>query len=75
MEKKQKPNRSNSMVSLSEKYTLTVTEATKYFGIGEKTIRRVLAENPTADYILMVGSKALIKRKLFEQYIDEVYSI
>jgi len=33
MEKKQKPNRSNSMVSLSEKYTLTVTEATKYFGI------------------------------------------
>lgn len=62
-------------VPIYKKYTLTIAETSKYFGIGEKTLRRVVSENSTADYILMVGSKVLIKRKLFEQFIDEVSSI
>ena len=46
----------------SEKYNLTIKEAVQYFNIGEKNLRKLVANNPTADYILMVGNKILIKR-------------
>ena len=58
-----------------EKYNLTIKEAVKYFNIGEKNLRRLVSDNPNADYILMVGNKILIKRKIFEQFIDETGSI
>lgn len=60
---------------ISEKYNLTIKEAVEYFNIGEKNIRKIVADNPTAEYILMVGNKVLLKRKLFEQFIDETGSI
>lgn len=57
-----------------EKYTLTVEEASEYFGIGDKVLRRFLKEHPDADFIICNGVKTLIKRKKFEQYIDEFMS-
>lgn len=60
---------------ISEKYNLTIKEAVEYFNIGEKNIRKIVADNPDAEYILMVGNKVLLKRKLFEQFIDETGSI
>ncbi len=57
-------------VTLDQKYCLTVTEAAKYFGIGEKKLRAIISNNLNADYLLCNGKKYLIKRKLFEQYID-----
>lgn len=62
-------------VPLWEKYTLTISEATKYFNIGEKKLRLLLEDNPTANYIMTNGSRVLIKRKLFEQFIDSVGSL
>lgn len=59
----------------SEKYNLTIKEAVQYFNIGEKSLRKLVSDNPTADYILMVGNKILLKRKLFEQFIDETSTI
>ena len=59
----------------SEKYNLTIKEAVQYFNIGEKSLRKLVSDNPTADYILMVGNKILLKRKLFEQFIDVTGSI
>ncbi|MBO5303278.1 MAG: excisionase [Lachnospiraceae bacterium] len=53
-----------------EKYTLSIEEASQYFRIGEKKLRQLILENPAADFILMNGNRAQIKRKLFEQYID-----
>ena len=41
---------------VSEKYNLTIKEAVQYFNIGEKNLRKLVANNPTADYILMVGN-------------------
>lgn len=67
--------REQKSVLINEKYNLTIKEAVQYFNIGEKSIRKIVAENPTAEYILMVGNKVLIKRKLFEQFIDETSSI
>jgi len=57
-------------LAINEKYNLTIKEAVKYFNIGEKNLRRLVSDNPNADYILMVGNKILIKRKIFEQFID-----
>ncbi len=59
----------------SEKYNLTIKEAGQYFNIGEKNLRKLETNKPTADYILMVGNKILIKRKIFELFIDETGSI
>lgn len=62
-------------VPLWHKYTLTISEASEYFGIGEKKLRQMVQENNTADYLLNNGVKVLIKRAKFEQFIDETCSI
>jgi len=58
------------MVPIWEQYTLTVEEAAAYFRIGENRIREIVTENPNANFYLKNGNRILIKRKLFEQYID-----
>lgn len=67
-------NRENK-VPLWHKYTLTISEASEYFNIGEKKLRQMVQEDNTADFILNNGVKVLIKRVKFEQYIDETCSI
>ena len=57
-------------IPIWEKYTLTIREAAEYFHIGEKKMRQIVDENYNANFILMVGNRAMIKLKLFEQYID-----
>lgn len=53
------------------RYTLSIEESSRYFRIGENKLRELVAQNPTADFILMNGNRIQIKRKLFEQFIDE----
>ena len=65
----------NNIISLHERYNLTIAEASEYFRIGEKSLRRLISNDPNANYILMVGTRVLIKRKLFEQFIDETSTI
>ena len=43
--------------------------------IGEKRLRQIIKDNPVADYLLWNGTHVLIKRKLFEQYIDIVEAV
>ena len=62
-------------VPLWEKYSLTVSEAAQYFGIGEKKLRIVIANFVDADFLLSNGGRTLIKRKLFEKFIDETSSL
>lgn len=58
-------------VPLWHKYTLTISEASEYFGIGEKKLRQMVQENNTADYLLNNGVKVLIKRAKFEQLLTK----
>lgn len=67
-------NKENS-VPLWHKYSLTITEASEYFNIGEKKLRQMVQENETADFLLNNGVKVLIKRTKFEQFLDETCSI
>lgn len=57
-----------------EKSNLTVEEAAAYFGIGENRIRK-LASNPNCSFVLWVGSKCLIKKACFEEFLKKSYSI
>lgn len=67
----------NSVIEIPvwEKYTLSIEEAAVYFRIGENKLRRLINENPNADYILWNGTRAQIKRKKFEEVIDELSAI
>ena len=57
-----------------EKANLTIEEAAAYFGIGQNRLRE-LTEDEQCKFVLFVGTKRLIKRRLFEQYLEQAYSI
>ena len=62
-------------VPVWEKYTLTVREAAEYFRIGEHKLRRIINDDPDADFILWNGTRPQIKRKKFEEYVDRLSAI
>lgn len=62
-------------VPISEKYMLTISEACEYFNIGDKKLRKLIDENKDAEYLMTNGTKYLIKRKLFEKFVDQTSSI
>ena len=53
-----------------EKYMLTLREAAEYFHIGEKKMRQIVDDNMDANFLLESGNRVMIKRKLFEKYLD-----
>ena len=53
-----------------EKYMLTLREAAEYFHIGEKKLRQIVEENMDANFVLTSGNRIMIKRKLFEEFLD-----
>ena len=53
-----------------KKYMLTLREAAEYFHIGEKKLRQIVEENMDADFLLTSGNRIMIKRKLFEEFLD-----
>ena len=53
-----------------EKYMLTLREAAEYFHIGEKKMRQIVDDNMDASFLLESGNRVMIKRKLFEEYLD-----
>ena len=62
----------NTDVPIWEKYTLTIEEASKYFRIGEKKLRKIAEENQTASWVIMNVNRVKIKRKQFEKIIDSL---
>lgn len=57
---------------MQDKILLSVTEASKIFGIGQHRIREILKEDYEFRYHLMVGRVIRGKRKAFEEYINRV---
>lgn len=58
----------NTLVPISEKYTLTIKEAAAYFNIGTKKMRR-LAEDNLGTVAVYCGNRFLIIRPKFEEFI------
>lgn len=63
-------HREETTIPLWKRYSLSVPEAAKYFGIGESRLYQIIADHPGADFILEIGSHVKIKRALFERYLD-----
>ncbi|MCR5273092.1 MAG: helix-turn-helix domain-containing protein [Lachnospiraceae bacterium] len=61
-------------LEISEKYLLTVKEASVYFNIGVKRIRR-LAEENVGIFAVYCGNRYMIIREKFEEYLTENPSI
>ncbi len=65
---------SKKIVPAWEKSNLTLEEASAYFGIGINKLREI-TNDKNCKFVLWVGNKRLIKRKLFDEYIEKQYSI
>ena len=52
-------------------HNLTIEQASAYFCIGENKMRKIVEEHPTEKFILRNGSRTLIKKELFGEYIDK----
>ena len=57
------------IMSINEKYLLTVKEAAEYFNIGIKKMRR-LAEDNIGRFAVYSGNRYLIIRPKFEQFLN-----
>ena len=55
-------------VPIDKKLNLTIKEAAEYSNIGMNKINEML-RNPMCSFVLYVGSKKLVKRKEFEQFL------
>lgn len=58
-------------IRVAEQYMLSIEEAAAYFRIGENKLRDIARENPLAPWVFWNGNRAQIKRRLFEQFLDE----
>lgn len=56
------------------KSNLTLEEASAYFGVGMSKLRKI-TDDENCKCVLWCGSKRLIKRKMFEEYLEKAYSI
>lgn len=67
-------NKNIKDVAISDKALLTLEEAAKYFNIGINKLR-IMTNEENCPYVVWNGSKRLIKRKPFEEYLYRSYSI
>lgn len=62
--------RDSESVPIHLKLTLSIKEASEYSNIGINKIDSML-RTPNCPFVLFVGTKKLVKRKEFEQYISQ----
>ena len=62
-------------VPIWEKSNLTLEEASAYFGIRINKLRDITNDKNYSKYVIWCGNKRLIKRKLFDEYLEKTYSI
>lgn len=77
MEEGRSKRENRLFVPIWNKYMLTVEEAAQYFGIGEKKIRNLIAENQETEFCftIQIGNKSLINRSKFEEFLNRVSTL
>ena len=60
----------NNMVPIYRKVTLTIREAAEYSNIGINKIYSLL-RTPNCPFVLFIGTKKLVKREAFEEFISQ----
>ena len=62
-------------VQVKDKFCLTIEEAAEYFNIGEKKLRRIIADHMDSGLVIQNGVKILIKRKRFEVFLTDLTAL
>ena len=65
----------NTVVALENKILLTIKEASDLFGIGQHRLREIVHDDFGNKYHLMLGRTIKIKRKQFEEFLEQVEQI
>ena len=65
---------SNAEEPIWERKWLTIEEAAAYSGIGTGKLREI-TNDKNCNFVLWVGNKRLIKKRLFDKFIEQAYSI
>ena len=61
-------------IPIWEKSNLTLEEAAAYSGIGINKLRQ-LTDDDNCEFVLWIGTKRLIKRRKFDEYVEKLYSL
>ena len=61
-------------VPIWQKSNLTLEEAAAYSGIGMGKLRE-LTNSSNCAFVRWVGNKRLIKKRLFDQFVEQTYSL
>lgn len=67
-------NNSEEKLPIDRKLVLSIREAAAYSNIGINKIDSLL-RTPNCPFVLFVGSKKLVKRREFEEYISKKFAI
>lgn len=64
-------------MTLSQKYLLTIKEASEYFNIGINKMYRIAREDIDGEgcFTIQNSSRLMIKRERFEDYLNKSFSI
>ena len=60
---------------LEKRYLLTIKETVAFFGIGEKKLRQIVRANDELPFVLRNGTKYMIKRELFAEFMRETNAV
>lgn len=60
---------------MEEKFLLSISEASKIFGIGKNRLREIVRDDYDCQYHLNVGRNIKIKRQSFENYLNMMQEI
>lgn len=63
-----------TLVPIWYKSNLTIEEASVYSGIGRDKLY-MMTNREDCPFVLWIGNRRLIKRKVFDEYISKAYSI
>ena len=58
-------------VPIWQKQNLTIDETAAYSNIGKARITMML-NDPKCNFVLRIGNKRLVKRKMFDKYIESI---
>ena len=67
-------NQQDKFLPIDRKMLLSIREAAEYSNIGINKIDEMLKQ-PNCPFVLYVGTKKLVKRKAFEEFIESRVAI
>lgn len=65
----------DELMNISDKFLLSIKEASNLFGIGQHRLREILSEDYECKYHLTIGRVIKIKKKKFEEFLNQTSQI